>query len=92
MPTGRTNWIEFHGELDELRANRRLAAMRHRGDPPRHRGALLDGDLEGADYMIRGDDEIDARCVSTSRSAATASSPCRPGGQRPAPGRRRAAG
>jgi phosphate transport system protein len=30
---------------------------------PRATGILLDGDLEGADYIIRGDDEIDARSL-----------------------------
>ena len=49
----------------------------HRGDPhqivrlagsvieaiPRATSILLDGDLEGADYMISADDEIDARSL-----------------------------
>jgi phosphate transport system protein len=30
---------------------------------PRATAVLLDGDLEGADYIIRGDDEIDARSL-----------------------------
>ncbi len=30
---------------------------------PRGTAVLLDGDLEGADYIIRGDDEIDARSL-----------------------------
>jgi phosphate transport system protein len=30
---------------------------------PRATAVLLDGDLEGADYIIRGDDEIDARAL-----------------------------
>ena len=30
---------------------------------PRATAVLLDGDLEGADYIIRGDDEIDARSI-----------------------------
>ena len=30
---------------------------------PRATAVLLDGDLEGADYLIRGDDEIDARSL-----------------------------
>jgi phosphate transport system protein len=30
---------------------------------PRATAVLLDGDLEGADYIIRGDDEIDSRAI-----------------------------
>lgn len=30
---------------------------------PRGTAVLLDGDLEGAEYLIRGDDEIDARAI-----------------------------
>jgi phosphate transport system protein len=35
---------------------------------PRGTAVLLDGDLEGADYIIRGDDEIDARSLDLEES------------------------
>jgi phosphate transport system protein len=53
----------YHDELahakDELV---RLAAVVTESIP-RATAVLLDGDLEGADYIIRGDDEIDARSL-----------------------------
>ena len=53
----------YHDELahakDELV---RLAAVVTESIP-RATAVLLDGDLEGADYIIRGDDEIDARAL-----------------------------
>jgi phosphate transport system protein len=53
----------FHSDLDEAKAELcRLAAMVTE-KVPRATAVLLDGDLEGADYIIRGDDEIDARSL-----------------------------
>ena len=51
-------------ELDEIRAARSSAWPRR--SPRRSPGPpqiLLDGDLEGADYLILADDEIDARAL-----------------------------
>ena len=81
---------EFHHELDEIRDEiAQLVGRRHR-EHPRATEILLSQDLEGAEYMILADDEIDAR-RSSSRSAATGARPAVAGRQRPAPGRRRAA-
>jgi phosphate transport system protein len=53
----------YHQELDSARAElARLAALVAELIP-RATAILLDGDLEGAEYIIRGDEEIDARCV-----------------------------
>ncbi len=53
----------YHHELDSARAElARLAALVAELIP-RATAILLDGDLEGAEYIIRGDEEIDARCV-----------------------------
>jgi phosphate transport system protein len=53
----------FHSDLDEAKNELvRLAAMVTESIP-RATAVLLDGDLEGADYIIRGDDEIDARSI-----------------------------
>jgi phosphate transport system protein len=53
----------YHQELDHARAElARLAALVAE-TIPRATAVLLDGDLEGAEYVIRGDEEIDARCV-----------------------------
>jgi phosphate transport system protein len=38
---------------------------------PRVTDVLLDQDLEGAEYVIRGDDEIDARAIELEERAAT---------------------
>lgn len=58
MPELRT---EFHQELDEIRT-----MIAHLGATvveliPRVTDILLQGDLEGAEYVLRGDAEIDAR-------------------------------
>ena len=50
----------FHSDLDEAKAELvRLAALVTEAIP-RATAVLLDGDLEGADYIIRGDDLIDS--------------------------------
>lgn len=53
----------YHQELDSACAElARLAALVAELIP-RATAILLEGDLEGAEYLIRGDEEIDARCV-----------------------------
>lgn len=53
----------YHHELESARAElARLAALVAELIP-RATAVLLDGDLEGAEYIIRGDEDIDARCV-----------------------------
>jgi phosphate transport system protein len=53
----------FHDDLDSAKSELvRLAALVTEAIP-RATAVLLDGDLEGADYLIRGDDEMDARCI-----------------------------
>ena len=54
---------DYHQELDNARAElSRLAALVAELIP-RATAILLEGDLEGAEFIIRGDEEIDARCV-----------------------------
>ena len=53
----------FHHELDEARAELVRLAASVTEVIPRATAVLLDGDLEGADYIIQGDDEIDARSL-----------------------------
>lgn len=50
----------FHHELDEVRDMLARLAARVIDEIPRATSVLLDSDLEGADYVIRSDDEIDA--------------------------------
>jgi phosphate transport system protein len=53
----------FHQELDAIRDQViRLGASVIEA-VPRATGVLLSGDLEGADYLVQSDDEIDARAV-----------------------------
>lgn len=53
----------FHQELDAIRDQViRLGASVIEA-VPRATGVLLAGDLEGADYLVQSDDEIDARAV-----------------------------
>ena len=53
----------YHDDLDHAKDELvRLAAVVTESIP-RATAVLLEGDLEGADYLIRGDDEIDARCI-----------------------------
>ncbi|MFZ4810273.1 MAG: phosphate signaling complex protein PhoU [Ilumatobacteraceae bacterium] len=53
----------FHTDLGEAKAELVRLAATVTESIPRATAVLLDGDLEGADYIIRGDDEIDARTV-----------------------------
>ena len=53
----------FHSDLDEAKSELVLLAALVTESIPRATAVLLDGDLEGADYIIRGDDEIDARSI-----------------------------
>ena len=53
----------FHSELDDIREDiTRLAASVIEAIP-RATQVLLDGDLEGADYLLLADQEIDARSL-----------------------------
>jgi phosphate transport system protein len=53
----------FHQDLDTAREDLVHLAASVTELIPRATAVLLDGDLEGADYLIRGDDEIDARSL-----------------------------
>jgi phosphate transport system protein len=53
----------FHNHLDEAKSELVRLAASVTELIPRATAVLLEGDLEGADYIIRGDDEIDARSV-----------------------------
>ena len=53
----------FHSELDEVHAELMRIGAKVIEAIPRATRVLLDSDLEAADYMIQGDDEIDARCI-----------------------------
>ena len=52
---------EFHEHLDEIRHGIAALSATVTELIPRATDILLDGDLEGAAYLIAGDDEIDAR-------------------------------
>ncbi len=52
---------EFHQHLDDLRAGITNLAASVTETIPRATQVLLDGDLEGAEYLIQADDEIDKR-------------------------------
>ena len=52
---------EFHQQLDDIRDRITLLAASVAETIPRATQVLLDGDLEGADYLINGDDEIDTQ-------------------------------
>lgn len=53
----------FHHELDEIVQEMLRIAATVIESIPRATQVLLDQDLEGAEYMILADDEIDARCI-----------------------------
>ena len=53
----------FHNHLDDAKSELVRLAASVTELIPRATAVLLEGDLEGADYIIRGDDEIDARSV-----------------------------
>lgn len=53
----------YHNTLDQIRTDVVLLAARVAESVPRAAGILLDSDLEGAEYVIKGDAEIDAVAV-----------------------------
>jgi phosphate transport system protein len=53
----------FHQEIDMLRVEVVRMGASVIDAIPRATSVLLSGDLEGADYMVQADDEIDARAV-----------------------------
>jgi len=53
----------FHVRLDQAKSELVRLAASVTELIPRATAVLLEGDLEGADYIIRGDDEIDARSI-----------------------------
>ncbi len=53
----------FHEDLHEARNDLVLLAALVTEAIPRATAVLLEGDLEGADYLIRADDEVDARSL-----------------------------
>ena len=54
---------EFHQQLDEIRDDIMRLAASVTETIPRATQVLLDGDLEGADYLISGDDDIDTKSI-----------------------------
>ena len=67
----------FHHELDELRERDRQARRpRVTESIPRATEILLGQDLEGAEYMILADDEIDAKCARARGALLPSCSPC----------------
>ena len=54
---------EFHQQLEEIREGIMLVAASVIETIPRATQVLLDGDLEGAEYLINADDEIDERSL-----------------------------
>jgi phosphate transport system protein len=54
---------QFHRELDEIRSSIARLGATVVELIPRVTDILLDQDLEGAEYVIMGDDEIDARSI-----------------------------
>jgi phosphate transport system protein len=53
----------FHQQLDDLRDRIAKLAARVTENIPRATEILLTQDLEGAEYMVLGDDEVDARAL-----------------------------
>lgn len=62
MPTDDTRPL-FHHELDEIVQGVARLSASVTELVPRATDVLLDQDLEGADYLIRGDDEIDSLSI-----------------------------
>ena len=60
---------EFHSELTEVRDEVALLGATVIELIPRVTAILLEQDLEGAEYVLRGDDEIDARAVAVEEHA-----------------------
>ncbi len=55
--------IGFHHQLDDVKADIVQLGQFVINAIPRATNVLLDGDLEGADLLIQGDDELDARSI-----------------------------
>ena len=53
----------FHQELEDLRGRVVALGQTVIDTIPRATNVLLSGDLEGADYLVQADDEIDARSL-----------------------------
>ena len=53
----------FHKEIDEIRHEVVVLGKAVIEAIPRATAVLLSGDLEGADYLVQADDEIDARSI-----------------------------
>jgi phosphate transport system protein len=53
----------FHTELEHARDELVRLAATVTETIPRATSVLLDGDLEGAEYILRADDDMDARCL-----------------------------
>jgi phosphate transport system protein len=53
----------YHSDLDQAKTDLVQLAATVTESIPRATAVLLDGDLEGADYLIRNDDAIDARAI-----------------------------
>ena len=73
---------EYHEEIDGIRQR----IVRLGGSVieaiPRATAILLDGDLEGADYLISADDEIDARALDLEEECYRVHGPPGPDGRR----------
>src|SRR5262245_38655904 len=63
-PQGQDLRPGFHTELDSIRGEIAKLSAQVTEDIPRATEILLGQDLEGAEYMILADDEVDAKCVS----------------------------
>lgn len=63
--------MEFHEELDELRSSIARLGASVVELIPRVTDILLEQDLEGAEYVLRGDAEIDERALATEERALT---------------------
>ena len=62
---------EFHHELDDLRNDIARLGASVVELIPRVTDILLQQDLEGAEYVLQGDDEIDARSIDVEERALT---------------------
>jgi phosphate transport system protein len=58
----------FHHEIEHAREQLARLTSSVIEEIPRATAVLLDGDLEGAEYVIRADDEIDARAIEIEES------------------------
>ena len=77
----------YHEDIDGIRQRIVRLAGSVIEAIPRATGILLDGDLEGADYLISSDDEIDARSLDLEEECYRVHGPAGAGGGRlPHPG------